>query len=347
MTQLVLALNGWRDRFTGLDRVWLFLGGLYLALFLFLPAQATPTGTFTLRAFVSILPFLFVAIGAAAYTKASGTDNLIARAFTGRTGPMVLFGALMGALSPLCSCGVIPLIAGLLAMGVPLAPVMAFWLASPLMDPTKFFLTVGAIDLQFAVAQTIAAIGVGLLGGYGVWFLSRLSRHTSFANPLRPEAGNGSCGGAVIRNPKEVHWAFWREGERRAVFAREGLSNFVFLAKWLLLAFTLESLMLTYIPSERIAAVAGDGNPFAIVIGTLAGIPAYLNGYAAIPLVGGLIENGMQPGAGMAFLIAGGVTSLPAALAVFAIARVPVFLSYLLFAVTGSLLAGFAFAAVS
>lgn len=344
MTQLVLALNDWRGRLAGLDRVWLFLGGLYLALSLFLPSQAVPTGDFAVRAFIGILPFLFIAIAAAAYTKASGTDNLIAKAFTGRTGPMVLFGALMGALSPLCSCGVIPLIAALLAMGVPVAPVMAFWLASPLMDPTKFFLTAGAIDLPFAVAQTVAAIGVGLLGGYGVWLLSG---HGRFANPLRPTAGNGSCGGAVIRNPKAVRWAFWRESERRTAFAREGLSNFVFLGKWLLLAFTLESLMLTYIPSEKIAAVAGDGNAFAVVIGALAGIPAYLNGYAAIPLVGGLIENGMQPGAGMAFLIAGGVTSLPAALAVFAIARVPVFLSYLFFAITGSLLAGFAFAAVS
>lgn len=167
MTQLVMALNDWRGRFTGLDRVWLFLGGLYLALFLFVPAQAVPTGEFALRAFVGILPFLVVAIGAAAFTKASGADNLIARAFTGRTGPMVLAGALMGALSPLCSCGVIPLIAALLAMGVPLAPVMAFWLSSPLMDPAKFFLTAGAIDMQFAVAQTIAAVGVGLLGGYG------------------------------------------------------------------------------------------------------------------------------------------------------------------------------------
>lgn len=344
MTQLVMTLNRWRIRLAGLDRVWLFLAALYLALGLVVPAQAAPTGEFAIRAFVGILPFLFVAIGAAAYTKASGTDNLIARAFTGRTGPMVLLGALMGALSPLCSCGVIPLIAALLAMGVPVAPVMAFWLASPLMDPTKFFLTAGAISPEFAVAQTFAAIGVGLLGGCGVWLLSR---HASFASPLRPDARIGCCGGGVIRNPKEVRWAFWREPERRAAFAREGLTSFVFLAKWLLLAFTLESLMLTYVPSEKIVAVAGEGNAFAIVIGALAGIPAYLNGYAAIPLVGGLIANGMQPGAGMAFLIAGGVTSLPAALAVFAIARVPVFLSYLFFAVAGSLLAGFAFAAVA
>lgn len=344
MTQLVLALNGWRNRISGLDRVWVFLGGLYLALALFLPAQAAPTGEFAIRAFVGILPFLFVAIGAAAYTKASGTDNLIARAFTGRVGPMVLAGALMGALSPLCSCGVIPLIAALLAMGVPLAPVMAFWLASPLMDPTKFFLTSGAISPEFAVAQTLAAIGVGMLGGYGVLFLSRFA---SFASPLRPDAKIGCCGGGVIRNPGAVRWAFWREPERRTAFAKESWSSFAFLAKWLLLAFTLESLMLTYVPGEKIVAVAGDGNPFAIVIGALVGIPAYLNGYAAIPLVGGLIENGMQPGAGMAFLIAGGVTSLPAALAIFAIARVPVFLSYLFFAVTGSLLAGFTYSLVA
>lgn len=70
------------------------------------------------------------------------------------------------------------------------------------------------------------------------------------------------------------------------------------------------------------------------------GFPAYLNGYAALPLVGGLIEQGMAPGVGLAFLVAGGVSSIPAAVAVWALARPPVFGLYLGFAFAGAFAAG-------
>jgi hypothetical protein len=80
-----------------------------------------------------------------------------------------------------------------------------------------------------------------------------------------------------------------------------------------------------------------------IVTATLVGVPAYLNGYAALPLVGGLIEQGMAPGAGMAFLVAGGVTSIPAAMAVWALARPPVFALYIGLSLTGAFASGLLF----
>lgn len=76
---------------------------------------------------------------------------------------------------------------------------------------------------------------------------------------------------------------------------------------------------------------------------TLVGVPAYLNGYAALPLVAGLIQQGMAPGAGLVFLVAGVITSVPAAIAVFALVRLRVFLLYMTFALVGSLLAGLLF----
>jgi len=75
----------------------------------------------------------------------------------------------------------------------------------------------------------------------------------------------------------------------------------------------------------------------------LVGAPAYLNGYAALPLVGGLIEQGMTPGAGLAFLVAGGVTSIPAAMAVWALARPPVFGLSIVLSLGGAISAGLAF----
>ena len=68
-----------------------------------------------------------------------------------------------------------------------------------------------------------------------------------------------------------------------------------------------------------------------------------LNGYAALPLIDGLVQQGMAQGAGMAFLLAGGATSVPAAIAVYAIARKPVFYAYLAFAFVGSVTSGLLF----
>ena len=340
MTTLQLVAEGWRRQFGRIDRAWLAVAVLFAGLFLLVPEQGWRTAAFTGEALVEIAPYLVLAVATAAYAKASGADNLIARAFRGHIAVMIVFAALMGALSPFCSCGVIPLIAALLSMGVPLAAVMAFWLSSPLMDPSMFVLTAGTLGTGFAVAKTIAAFGIGLLGGFGMLVLARTP---AFADPLRPGVGGGCCDGGRIRAPKPVVWAFWREAARRSTFGREAVANVLFLGKWLTLAFALESLMLAYVPADLVGRVAGDGSVSSIVAAALVGVPLYLNGYAALPLIGGLIDSGMEPGAGMAFLLAGGVTCIPAAIAVYALTRRPVFLAYLGFALAGAILAGLAY----
>lgn len=326
-----------------LDRVWLTTAGLLLLLAATDGPQALVSAGFVARQLLHVLPFLALAVALAAYATASGADNLIARAFTGHVMVMIALSALIGGLSPFCSCGVIPLIAALLTMGVPLPAVMAFWLSSPLMDPSMFVLTLGTLGPEFAIGKTVAAVGVGLLGGYVTLGLQRFG---VFEAPLRSGVGDGGCGGNKVRAPKPIVWRIWTEVPRRHAFARNLVDNGLFLGKWLCLAFLLESLMLAYVPGEWIAGFLGGTGPGAILTAALIGVPAYLNGYAALPLISGLIDSGMAPGAGMAFLIAGGVSSFPAAIAVFALVRLPVFLTYLALALAGAVLSGLLFALV-
>lgn len=126
-------------KFMSSNSVWLTSAGILLLLAMFNTSQALESATFASAAILHVAPYLVLSIVLAAYANASGADNLIARAFTGAPVVMILLGAVAGGLSPFCSCGVIPLIAALLAMGVPLSAVMAFWLASPIMDPSMFF----------------------------------------------------------------------------------------------------------------------------------------------------------------------------------------------------------------
>lgn len=315
-----------------------------LAIVLFDRAQLAESLRFTAAQFANVLPFLAAAVILAAYAKASSADRLIARAFSGHVVTMIVLAALFGGLSPFCSCGVIPLIAALLTMGVPLPAVMAFWLSSPLMDPSMFFLTAGTLGMTFALAKTAAAVGVGLVGGFSLLALRDLPL---FRNALRPEVGDGGCGASAVRSTQPIHWRFWTEPDRRDKFTSEMKHAFVFLGKWLALAFLLESLMLAYIPAETVSAILGGSGFGGIMLAALVGVPAYLNGYAALPLVSGLVEQGMDPGAAMAFLIAGGVSSVPAAIAVFALVRLPVFAAYLVLALIGAVASGLLFSLIA
>ncbi|MFO7757027.1 MAG: permease [Roseovarius sp.] len=330
-----LVRAAWRDH-----RVWLASALILAVLTLVDPGMAGQSLGFTADALLRTAPFLVLSIGVAAWATATGADNLIARAFTGAPAVMIVLAALAGGLSPFCSCGVIPLIAALLAMGVPLSAVMAFWLASPVMDPSMFVLTTGVLGVEFAVAKTLAAVGLGVTGGAIVHMIGRAG---GLADPLREGIGNGGCGGGKVRDPKPVMWRFWQNDERRAKFGREGLKVTLFLAKWLTLAFLLESLMLEFIPAETVTSVLGGEGLAPIALGTLVGVPAYLNGYAALPLVGGLIDQGMAHGAGLAFLVAGGVTSLPAAIAVWALVKPRVFVLYVALSLSGAFAAGLLF----
>jgi len=92
--------------------------------------------------------------------------------------------------------------------------------------------------------------------------------------------------------------------------------------------------MIADIPAGWIANIVGHQSTFAIPLASVIGIPAYMNGYAAIPLISGLMEMGMTSGA---------VSSIPAALAVYALVRKPIFVLYIILGLSGSMLAGYIF----
>ena len=149
MTNLVLVASDFGRRVTlatrGFDRAWIAVAVIFAIIAIFEPAQALASFEFALKALLGIAPFLFAAIAIAAYAKVSGADGLIAKVFEGRMTVMIIFAALFGGVSPFCSCGVIPLIAALLSMGVPVPAVMAFWLASRLMDLAVFIIASGTL----------------------------------------------------------------------------------------------------------------------------------------------------------------------------------------------------------
>ena len=293
---------------------------------------------FILKNVRNILPYLAVTIAASTWVSLSGFSEKIRTVFERREAVAVAGAAAVGATIPICSCTVIPLIAGLLAGGVPFGPIMAFWISAPLMSPEKFILTAGVLGSDYAIARLVTAVLLGAGAGY---FVSWLARRGHLNDQLHGEAMPGVCCAAGDTSSG---------GGTRSVslrdYTREAGKMTLFLAKWLTLAFFIEAMIVHYIDPTWISAALGGDKPFAIPLATAIGIPLYTSGVAAIPIAQGLIASGMSSGAALAFLVAGPVTTIPAMVAVRALVKGRLFSIYLGAGITGSLVAGYVFQAI-
>ncbi|MEZ5935303.1 MAG: permease [Alphaproteobacteria bacterium] len=344
MTELVMKLPAaWRHGLEGLRSVCGLILLVPLAVLLLDPANLGTILGIAGAALLHTLPYLIFAVLLFAFLRATGAETVIARAFEGRETRMILLAALLGGLAPFCSCEVIPFIAGLLAMGVPLSAIMAFWLSSPLIDPPAFLITASALGWPFAVAKTVGAVSLGLLGGFG---MRLMITQGLFADPLRVRSSGGCCSRHAPFAGKPV-WRFWQEPARRRTFGQEALNNGLFLLKWLTLAYLLQGLLVTYVPADLIGSLVGGDGILPIVIAALLGAPAYLNSYAAPPLVAGLMTQGMSAGAGMAFMMAGAVSCIPAMAAVWSLVKPQVFAAYVALGIGGAVLAGLVYSLVA
>lgn len=305
------------------------------------PAQFGDILSFAIRAFLNTLPYILFAVLLIAGLRATGAERLVGLAFMGREHRMIILAALAGGLAPFCSCEVIPFIAGLLAVGAPLSAVMAFWLASPLVDPPSTLITAAALGWDFAIAKAVGAVALGLMGGFAMALLQRTG---AFSNPLKPRPGTGCGCGPSPMSGKPV-WRFWHEQERRNMFKTTFWENARFLIQWLALAYTLEALLVHYIPASLIAGLVGGDGMMPVVVAAFVGMPAYLNAYVAPPMLAGLMEQGMTQGAAMAFLMAGAVSSVPAMAAVWSLVKPQVFATYITLGLVGAVLSGLAFQA--
>ncbi len=344
MTELVLrSFSGLRTGLRCMISAW----GLILAVPLAVTAlDAAKLGDILQNALGSLagtLPYVAAAVLLIAFLKATGSTALVARAFEGRETRMIVMASLLGGLAPFCSCEVIPFIAALLAVGAPISAIMAFWLSSPLIDPSTVLITAGVLGWEFAVGKAVVAVALGLVGGFSVRLLVW---HKAFAAPLRRETNSGCNDCGCETETGHTLWRFWREAPRMATFRSEAFTNTLFLVKWLAFAYLIQALLTTYVPAEIIAGVVGGDGLSPIVMGALVGAPAYLNGYAAPALVAGLMQQGMSTGAAMAFMVAGSVSCIPAMVAVWSLVRRQVFATYVVFGIAGAIVSGVLFGAL-
>ncbi len=292
---------------------------------------------FALNAFVRAMPLIVVTVPLSLWLKKS---SLAARWIPGiKSRPLaaIFIATAAGALSPLCSCSVIPVIAGFLRMGTPLGPVMAFWLASPSMDPEVFALSTAYLGLPLATARLIAtglaSVAAGfaahwleISGAFGKDYLrgAAARRFTPVARPKNPLVMPGEacgCSAAPVAKPGAY--------PAMAALLKESVPEILRLAGIMLAAFLVEGAVIRFVPVNALTPLFGKDSFFAVPLAAAVGIPMYVTNIAALGFVSGLVAKGMSEGAALAFLIGGAATTLPAMTAVWSLAKPRVFVLYI------------------
>ncbi|HAH23757.1 MAG TPA: hypothetical protein DCL77_08370 [Prolixibacteraceae bacterium] len=150
--------------------------------------QITFILTFILKSFIHVWPYLLVTIPLAVWVKLSDFSKHFHSIMTRSPWLSILLATAVGAVSPFCSCGVIPVISSLLIGGVPLAPVFAFWVASPSMDPEIFFLSVSILGWKLAIWRLASTFGLSLMAGIITHFLVKSGYITIYLKEKKEKA---------------------------------------------------------------------------------------------------------------------------------------------------------------
>lgn len=295
--------------------------------------------------------FLGVAIGAVIRTFRL---HVRMRDSLGRFGLWAVPAAvLVGTISPLCSCGSIPLFVSLVSSGVPLAPALTLLLVSPLMSPSGYTITAWELGPAWANLKFASALFMGFFAG-GVTLL--LERRGFFGNPgvLRKEYGKVDIHAPDC--PGELHCTCGDQWSNR--LARKGHGTpVVFLAKaWELIVltgkFTLIGIVAAvlagrYIPREWIAGHLGAGSIGDILAVTVLSVPLHVNEITAAAVLYSLLGLGLAKGPALAFLVGGPATSIPAMSMLFAMCRRRVVAVFLALCLAGTLILALSFQAAA
>lgn len=232
----------------------------------------------------------------------------------------------IGMVSPLCSCGILPIFITLAMVGTPLAPLMALLVTSPLMGPDALLLTWSGLGADWALYKFIGAGVLGLVSGFSVLLLERrgwLSSEMILLEPLyrddgslAPAADIGAVAGVRVKQMQIIP----RSSRIRFILDRS-FDAALFIGRYLLLAIVLEALMVTLIPVAWIKFLVGAKSFWSLLMAAVVGLPLPTNQIPIIPIISGLLEMGIDRGAALTLLLAGPVTSLPAMIALAAMFR--------------------------
>ena len=204
--------------------------------------------------------------------------------------------ALLGTVTPFCSCSSIPLFIGFTSAGLPLGVTFSFLISSPMVDLGSLVLLISIFGAKVAIVYVILGLIIAVVGGTIIEKLRMEKYVESFVL---------SAGKVDIESPDLTK-------RERLTYAKEQmLSTFKKVFPYILIGVGIGALIHNWIPESWIVTVLGSNNPFGVIIATIVGIPMYADIFGTIPVAEALLSKGAQLGTVLSFMMAVTTLSLP------------------------------------
>ncbi|CAM6226735.1 permease [Escherichia fergusonii] len=298
------------------------------------------------------LSLLFMVISAGvSLIRQKVPDHKIQQMMGARKGRGYLLAALLGAVTPFCSCSTIPMLRGLLSAKAGFGPTLTFLFVSPLLNPIIVGLMWVTFGWKVTLLYAIIAAGVSVLAsiildslGFERHIIASKSSSANCCSPAKTSPGTtftpitASCCSATTkpiiklqteRNEQKISACCSSTNSPIKVAIKDALQQFKDVLPYLLLGVLIGSFIYGFIPSVWIAAHAGADNPFAIPLSAVVGIPLYIRAEAVIPLASVLMTKGMGLGALMALIIGSAGASLTEVILLKSMFRMPMIAAFL------------------
>lgn len=201
--------------------------------------------------------------------------------------------ALLGTVTPFCSCSSIPLFIGFTSAGLPLGVTFSFLISSPMVDLGSLVLLMGIFGAKVAVVYVVLGLVIAVIGGTMIEKLKMEKYVEGFIL---------SAGGVDLESPELTV-------KERLSYAKEQMTGtFKKVFPYILIGVGIGAVIHNWIPESWIEAILGSDNPFGVVLATLVGVPMYADIFGTIPVAEALLSKGAQLGTVLSFMM--GVTTL-------------------------------------
>lgn len=206
-------------------------------------------------------------------------------------------GALLGTVTPFCSCSSIPLFIGFTSAGLPLGVTFSFLISSPMVDLGSLLLLMSIFGTKVAVIYVILGLVIAVAGGTLIEHL-HMERYVE-------EFIYQSNSGVNIESPELTF-------KDRLMYARDQVvSTFKKVFPYILIGVGIGAVIHNWIPEGVVEKVLGDGNPLGVILATVIGIPMYADIFGTIPIAEALLSKGALLGVVLSFMMAVTTLSLP------------------------------------
>jgi uncharacterized membrane protein YraQ (UPF0718 family) len=204
--------------------------------------------------------------------------------------------ALLGTVTPFCSCSSIPLFIGFTSAGLPLGVTFSFLISSPMVDLGSLVLLMSIFGLNVAVVYVILGLIIAVIGGTVIEKLHMEKYVESFVTATNQISAN------TITPSQRDRFNYAIE---------QMLDTFKKVFPYILIGVGIGAIIHNWIPETWILSLLGSNNPFGVILATLVGIPMYADIFGAIPIAEALLFKGAQLGTVLAFMMAVTTLSLP------------------------------------